>query len=90
MQTTPQIGNNPVSDRAGRVMAKNLIVCCDGTANEFTRDRTNVVKLFYTLIKDPIAQAVFYHPGVGTMAAPGFVTKRAARKERRIVPQGVV
>jgi uncharacterized protein (DUF2235 family) len=59
-------------------MPKNIVVCCDGTANEFTRDRTNVVKLFYALIKDPVVQVCYYHPGVGTMAAPGFVTKGGA------------
>jgi uncharacterized protein (DUF2235 family) len=59
-------------------MAKNIVVCCDGTANEFKRDRTNVVKLFRALIKDPAVQACYYHPGVGTMAAPGFVTKSGA------------
>ena len=35
---------------------KNVVVCCDGTANEFTRDRTSVVKLFLMLIKDPIVR----------------------------------
>jgi len=30
-------------------MPKNVVVCCDGTANEFARQRTNVVKLFFTL-----------------------------------------
>ena len=59
-------------------MAKNVVVCCDGTANEFAKDRTNVAKLFFTLIKDPARQATFYHPGVGTMAPPGFVTKIGA------------
>jgi uncharacterized protein (DUF2235 family) len=54
---------------------KNLVVCCDGTANEFARDRTNVVKLFFTLVHDPIRQVVFYHPGVGTMEPPGSLTR---------------
>src|SRR5580693_3373770 len=61
-----------------REMSKNIVVCCDGTANEFKRDRTNVVKLFQALVKDPVVQACYYHPGVGTMAAPGFVTKSGA------------
>jgi uncharacterized protein (DUF2235 family) len=30
-------------------MAKNIVLCCDGAANEFARDRTNFVKLFFTL-----------------------------------------
>ncbi len=59
-------------------MAKNIVVCCDGTANEFKRDRTNVVKLCYALVKDPAVQACYYHPGIGTMAPPGFITKSGA------------
>ena len=55
-------------------MPKNIVVCCDGTANEFARDRTNVVKLFYTLIHDPSRQVAFYHPGLGTMEATGALT----------------
>src|SRR5258707_1001401 len=50
-------------------MPKNVVVCCDGTANEFTRDRTNVVKLFRALVKDPHVQVCYYHPGVGTTAS---------------------
>jgi len=60
-------------------MPKNIVACCDGTANEFKRDRTNVVKLFYALVKDPAIQACYYHPGIGTMAAPGFVTRAGAK-----------
>ena len=55
-------------------MAKNLVVCCDGTANEFARDRTNVLKLFRVLDSDPSRQVAFYHPGVGTMEAAGALT----------------
>jgi uncharacterized protein (DUF2235 family) len=44
-------------------MAKNLVVCCDGTANEFARDRTNVPKLFRVLDNDPSRQVAFYSPG---------------------------
>ena len=55
-------------------MAKNIVLCCDGTANEFARNRTNVVKLFHALVHEPAAQATYYHPGVGTMEAVGAVT----------------
>jgi uncharacterized protein (DUF2235 family) len=55
-------------------MPKNIVVCCDGTANEFAKDRTNVVKLFYTLEHDPARQVAYYHPGVGTMEPPGALT----------------
>jgi uncharacterized protein (DUF2235 family) len=55
-------------------MGRNIVVCCDGTANEFTADRTNVLKLFFTLVQDPARQAAFYHPGVGTMEPPGVIS----------------
>jgi hypothetical protein len=50
---------------------KNLVVCCDGTANEFARDHTNVLKLFSALAQEPGGQLAIYHPGVGTMEAVG-------------------
>jgi uncharacterized protein (DUF2235 family) len=55
-------------------MAKNVVLCCDGTANEFKANRTNVVRLAYTLRQDPSSQVSFYHPGLGTMEAVGAIT----------------
>ena len=55
-------------------MGKNVVVCCDGTANQFTQDNTNVIKLYASLISDPAQQVIFYHPGVGTWEAPGALT----------------
>lgn len=55
-------------------MPRNVVVCCDGTSNQYSQDRTNVVKLFSALRNDP-AQVTFYHPGVGTMGAPGSLTQ---------------
>ncbi len=52
---------------------KNIVLCCDGTANEFALDRTNVLKLFYALQHSP-QQIAFYHPGLGTMEPPGALT----------------
>lgn len=64
------------------LMSKNIVLYCDGTANEFKVDRTNVVKLCFATIKDHARQIVYYHPGVGTMAPPGFVTKAGALAAR--------
>jgi uncharacterized protein (DUF2235 family) len=52
-------------------VAKNIVICCDGSGNEFGESDTNsnVVKLYYTLIIDT-SQVGYYHPGVGTMGAP--------------------
>ena len=55
-------------------MARNIVICCDGTANEFAQDVTNVVKLHYTLNHDPAKQVTFYHPGLGTMEPAGALT----------------
>lgn len=55
-------------------MPKNVVICCDGTANEFAHDNTNVVKLFYVLNQDQTKQVTFYHPGLGTMEPAGALT----------------
>src|ERR1700733_12705941 len=51
-------------------MAKNIVICCDGTGNEFGDHNSNVVKLYSVLIIDGKRQVGYYHPGVGTMGAP--------------------
>lgn len=47
-------------------MAKNIIICCDGTSNDFGDLPSNVVKLFSVLDRTPDRQVVYYDPGVGT------------------------
>ena len=49
-------------------MPKNIVICCDGTGNEFGNRNSNVVKLYKTLIRNE-SQIAYYHPGVGTMGA---------------------
>jgi uncharacterized protein (DUF2235 family) len=44
---------------------KSIVICCDGTGNEFGENNTNVVET-YALSKKADAQIVFYDPGVGT------------------------
>ena len=51
-------------------MPKNIVICCDGTGNEFGDNNSNVVKLYSTLRIDGRTQIGYYHPGVGTMGAP--------------------
>jgi uncharacterized protein (DUF2235 family) len=69
-------------------MSRNIVICCDGTANEFAQDRTNVVRLYYTLEQDPTRQIAFYHPGLGTMEPAGALTP-ATRKITRLLGMGV-
>jgi uncharacterized protein (DUF2235 family) len=55
-------------------MSRNIVVCCDGTANEFAQRNTNVVKLYATLLHDPTRQVTCYHPGLGTMEPASAMT----------------
>ena len=52
-------------------MAKNLVVCCDGTNNAIAGDETNVLRLVRCLRHDE-QQVVHYDTGVGTTADPTF------------------
>jgi uncharacterized protein (DUF2235 family) len=54
--------------QAGMRMSKNIVICCDGTGNEFGEQKSNVIKLYETVHRDA-AQIAYYHPGVGTMGA---------------------
>lgn len=56
-------------------MPRKLVLFCDGTNNEFGIRNTNVVRLLQSLVRDDNGQLVFYDPGVGTMAAPGPITR---------------
>lgn len=56
-------------------MPKNIVLCCDGTNNQFGRTNTNVVRLYQCLdLSDPKSQVAFYDPGVGTLSAPSIRT----------------
>jgi uncharacterized protein (DUF2235 family) len=66
---------------------KNLVLCCDGTANEFAADRTNVIKLCTTLVQSA-EQQIYYHPGLGTMEPPGALTP-LSRRVTRLLGQAV-
>jgi len=69
-------------------MSKNIVLCFDGTANEFAQDRTNVIKLYSTLIQDSPSQVTYYHPGIGTMEPFGSLSP-LTRKFTRILGMAV-
>jgi uncharacterized protein (DUF2235 family) len=60
---------------------RNLIVCLDGTDNQFSARNTNVIRLFQCLDRDPEGQIAYYDPGVGTIWEPGTLTKTAQKVE---------
>ena len=45
---------------------KKIVICCDGTSNDFGDHNSNVVKLFNVLEKNTDRQITYYDPGVGT------------------------
>ncbi|KAL0571887.1 hypothetical protein V5O48_010077 [Marasmius crinis-equi] len=57
--------------RHGPLHARNLVVCIDGTANQFGRKNTNVVELYSRLTKHPV-QLTYYNSGIGTYAIPSW------------------
>ncbi|HYI13157.1 MAG TPA: DUF2235 domain-containing protein [Thermoanaerobaculia bacterium] len=56
-------------------MTKNIVLLCDGTANQFGVSNTNVVRVVQSLVRDDQEQFVYYDPGVGTLPGPGLVTR---------------
>jgi uncharacterized protein (DUF2235 family) len=51
-------------------MSKNIIILLDGTSNQVSANRTNILRLYGVLEKSD-RQLVFYDPGVGTLGADG-------------------
>lgn len=49
-------------------MAKNIVILFDGTSNDVSEHRTNILRLYGALEKGP-GQVVWYTPGVGTIGA---------------------
>jgi len=47
-------------------MGKNIVICFDGTNNQFGENNTNIVKLYDSLAKNE-GQVAFYDPGIGTI-----------------------
>src|SRR6266853_1628487 len=69
-------------------MPKNIVICCDGTANEFAENNTNVWKMYSTLIDKPGLQVTYYHPGLGTMEPAGALTT-ITRKTTKLLGMAV-
>ncbi|KAF8523846.1 hypothetical protein JB92DRAFT_2883113, partial [Gautieria morchelliformis] len=50
---------------------QNLVVCIDGTSNQFGPNNTNVIELYSQLIKGN-DQLTYYNSGIGTYAKPSW------------------
>jgi uncharacterized protein (DUF2235 family) len=53
---------------------RQLVLCFDGTNNQFGTENTSVVRITQVLARDTSRQLLFYDPGVGTFPEPGFVS----------------
>ncbi|MFN7986270.1 MAG: DUF2235 domain-containing protein [Thermoanaerobaculia bacterium] len=53
-------------------MGRNIVLCLDGTNNEYDATNTNVVKLYAMLDRETRDQLTYYQTGVGTFAPPGI------------------
>ena len=51
---------------------RNLVYCCDGTANQYGTVNTNIVHLYQRLAGDPATRIARYEPGVGTFSPLGL------------------
>ena len=62
-------------------MAKNIVICADGTGNTFEKNVSNVSRLVRSLdLSDKNKQIAFYDQGVGTEPT------RAARDYAHVFP----
>lgn len=60
--------------RAEAFLPRNIVLCCDGTKNEFGVANTNVIKLYSVLDHADPQQTSYYHPGLGSMGSPYALT----------------
>jgi uncharacterized protein (DUF2235 family) len=51
-------------------MPKNIVILLDGTSNQVSANRTNILRL-YGVLEKSARQLVFYDPGVGTLGDDG-------------------
>jgi uncharacterized protein (DUF2235 family) len=62
---------------------RTLVLCFDGTGDQFDSDNSNVVNFFSLLRKDdPKEQLVYYQAGIGTYNAPEIASPIAAKLSR--------
>lgn len=55
-------------------MPRNLVLCFDGTNNQYGENKTNVVKLYMMLKRSDTDQLTYYQTGIGTLDPPGLMS----------------
>ena len=62
-------------------MPRNIIICCDGTNNEFGICNTDIVRIMQIVTHSPEQQIVYYDPGVGTLPEEGLLAWLRKKRE---------
>ncbi|GJE99327.1 DUF2235 domain-containing protein [Phanerochaete sordida] len=63
-----------VDSLAALAKRRTLVLCFDGTSNQYDGNNTNIVKFYSLLKKDSTdEQLCYYQPGIGTYFQPGVV-----------------
>ncbi|KIK76154.1 hypothetical protein PAXRUDRAFT_170739 [Paxillus rubicundulus Ve08.2h10] len=64
---------------------RTLVLCFDGTGDQFDADNSNIVQFFSMLRKDdPSQQLVYYQAGIGTYTIPQIATPLMAKISKTI------
>ncbi|KPI39710.1 uncharacterized protein AB675_3576 [Cyphellophora attinorum] len=63
-----------VTDSESSRNGRTIVVCLDGTGDQFDGDNTNIVHLTSCLKKDAKSQLTYYQAGVGTYSTNGLIT----------------
>ncbi|KAG1859837.1 hypothetical protein F4604DRAFT_1792077 [Suillus subluteus] len=64
---------------------RTLVLCFDGTGDQFSSDNSNIVQLFSMLVKnDPSLQMVYYQAGIGTYTIPEMATPMMAKLSKTV------
>ena len=67
-------------------MSKNIVICCDGTGNEYSENNTNVVGVFAAVERNK-TQVAFYDTGVGTFNPLGMSLGPISRNTGELLGQ---
>ncbi|KAF9492308.1 hypothetical protein BDN71DRAFT_1451696 [Pleurotus eryngii] len=64
---------------------RTLVLCFDGTGDQFDEDNSNIVQLFTLLKKDNRdVQMVYYQAGIGTYTSPNIATPLMAKVSKTL------
>jgi uncharacterized protein (DUF2235 family) len=64
-----------VQDSQSPKSGRTIVICLDGTGDQFDNDNSNVIKLVACLKKDDPLQLTYYQSGIGTYNGRGGLKK---------------